>query len=86
MSDYAHEDGAPAERGWPVAGPREAWIDVAARVVEHHQAEEVDGMLLDATTARAMCAVDQALSPENRARFRAMPLERAVTVTWRLVK
>lgn len=61
------------------------WIDAATRIGERHQAETVDGMLLDATTAAALRAVDRALSPANRERFRAMPLDRAADIAWRLV-
>lgn len=61
------------------------WIDAAARVSERCQYEEVDGVLLDLTTARALITVDRALSAENRAKFRAMPLIRAVNLAWKVI-
>lgn len=60
-------------------------VDAAYRVSENWTAETVDGVLLDATTARAIIAVHQGLSPKNRERFEQMPVERAAAVAWRLV-
>lgn len=64
----------------------QSWIDAATRIVERHQYEKVDGVLLDATTANALMTVDRALSAANRERFRAMPLVQAVNVAWKLLK
>lgn len=60
-------------------------VDAAYRVSERWQAETVGGVLLDATSARAIIAVAEALSLENRERLNALPVERAAAICWRLV-
>lgn len=40
---------------------------------------------LDACTAGAICAVGEALSEANRAKYLSLPLMKAVNVTWKLV-
>ena len=44
-----------------------------------------DGVVLDITTANMLVQVYDALSPENQAKFDAMPLTKAVDVAWSLV-
>lgn len=41
---------------------------------------------LDATTASAIVAVREALRPDHQSHFDALPLQKAVTVCWKLVK
>lgn len=48
--------------------------------------EPPDGVLVDALSARVIVAVHDALAPENRERFLALPIERAGTIAWKLVK
>lgn len=60
-------------------------VDAAYRVSERCQHEKVDGVLLDLTTARAIIAVYEKLSPENRAKMEAMTVTRAATIAWKLV-
>lgn len=60
-------------------------IDAAYDVLEHHSARKVDGVLLDATTAKAIVTVHKALSPTNRRRFEGMDIERAARIAWKLV-
>jgi predicted RNA-binding Zn-ribbon protein involved in translation (DUF1610 family) len=62
-----------------------AWIEVARQVAQSHQHAEVDGMILDATTANGLVKLFDSLSPENQARFAAMPLEQAVDTMWKVV-
>jgi hypothetical protein len=61
-------------------------VDAAYRVSERCQAEKVDGVLLDLTTARAIIAVFEKLSPTNRARLERMSVTSAAKVCWKLVK
>lgn len=62
-----------------------SWLEAARRVVQNHQHETVDGMLLDAFTASALVQVYDALKPENKAKFDSMPLEQAASVAMRLI-
>lgn len=78
---------------WPYGGgltlsaktAQTAWIEVARQVAQSHQHAEVDGMILDATTASGLVRLFDSLSPENQARFAAMPLEQAVDTMWKVV-
>jgi hypothetical protein len=61
-------------------------IEIAQRVADAHQAEEIDGVLLDATTAALMVQVYGKLSTEAlRTRFNALPLDKCAAVCWALV-
>lgn len=46
-----------------------ALITTCERIVQDHQCEEYDGVLIDAMTANVIVTVAAALSPENRARI-----------------
>jgi hypothetical protein len=59
-------------------------IELMRAIVRDHQAEEIDGMLVDATTANLCIKIHDALSEINRAKFAAMPLARMVDVVWKL--
>lgn len=61
-------------------------VDAAYRVSERCQAEKVDGVLLDLTTARAIIAVYEALSPENRAKMETLHVVKCADITWKLIK
>ncbi len=54
-------------------------------IVEHHQHGKVEGVRVDATTARAIVSVHDALNAENQAKFLAMPIGRMADVAWKLV-
>lgn len=61
------------------------WLEAARRVVDRRQAEKVDGVLLDATTAHLLVQVHDALQkPENRERFLNMPINTAANFAFRL--
>lgn len=63
-------------------------MDIAA-VREVHEtggARRVEGSLLDITTAGMLVAVHDALKPANQAHFVGLPLVKAVTLGWKLVK
>ncbi len=61
------------------------WIDVAKRVVDNHQFEEIDNIILDAQTAGMLVAVHDTLSPETRNKFVSLSLPEAVEIGWKLV-
>ena len=63
-----------------------ARADRLSVIAEHHQAEEMEGHLMDATTARMLMTLYQALSPENRARFDSVPLPKLVAFGWSKVQ
>jgi hypothetical protein len=60
-------------------------VDAAYRVSERCQAETIDGTLLDLQSARAIIAVYEALSPENRAKMHTLSVAAAGRIAWRLV-
>ncbi len=66
------------------------WELTARRIVERCQYEEVDingePQILDLFTASALCQVLDAISPTNRKRLQSMPLELAISTTWRTLK
>lgn len=59
-------------------------IDKVRAVADAGQAKRIDGVLVDVTTARAITAVYDALSPANRATMAAMPVTGMAYVTWKL--
>ena len=61
-------------------------IDTLRCIVRDHQAEEIDGVLVDATTANCIINVHDALNDTNRAKLSAMPIVRMARVCWKLVK
>jgi hypothetical protein len=80
-----------------VTSDQPTWLDTARRIVDQHQHEHVDvttgqpdptvgPVLLDAFTASLMVQVHDALSPENAAKFAAMPLMKAHTITMKILE
>lgn len=58
-------------------------IDVLRQIVQGHQAQEIDGQLVDAQTANLLVQVHDALSPENQAKFDSVPLQKLVELGWK---
>lgn len=56
------------------------------QIVDRHQAHEIDGHLVDPTTANLLLQVHAALSPENQARFGTVALPRLVDLAWKHAK
>lgn len=52
----------------------ESTIDKVRRIVDQHQAEKIDGMLVDGTTAQIVIAIYDNLNEQNKARLAAMPI------------
>lgn len=65
-AEVAYEQAAP-ER-WKAEGRMGAY----RRIVAMHQCEEIDGVLVDATSAQFVVKVYDALNPENQAKMRGM--------------
>jgi hypothetical protein len=65
------------------AGDKESKI---RQIVSESQAARVDGKMLDLFTASAIVKVLDALDPERKAKFMALPIERIVETTWKLIK
>lgn len=55
-------------------------------IVQACQARKVDGVLVDMQTANVIATVGAALSPVNRAKLDAMPVDKAARICWKLVK
>ena len=54
--------------------------------VHEHQATEIDGVLVDATTANCITKVYDALNEDNRAKLASMPIVKMANICWELVK
>jgi hypothetical protein len=72
--------GAQGKSGFTVwKGDR---LEGLKRIVERHQAHEIDGHLVDVQTANLLLKVHDALSPGNKAKFGSVPLSRLVDLAW----
>ena len=60
-------------------------LEQLRKIVEEHQAMEIDGYLVDATTASVMCRIHDQLNAKNQAKFMALSLVKMVEVGWELV-
>lgn len=60
-------------------------IAVFRQIVDNWQAEEHNGVLIDATSANAVVQVFDALSEKNKIRYNAMSLIVMVQAAWGLV-
>lgn len=64
-------------------------IEKCREIVAEHQAESIDGVLMDAFTASAVVQVYDALNDENKARIEKVMGEDIVAATnivWKVVK
>lgn len=55
-------------------------------IVDNHQYKKVQGLIVDAVTARMVLTVFNALSPENQKKAQTMDLRKFVEFGWRCVK
>jgi hypothetical protein len=60
-------------------------IEAIRTIVAEHQCQEIDGVLVDATTANLLIRVHDALNETNRAKFAALPITKMADVAWSLV-
>lgn len=63
-----------------------AWTIEQLREVSASGPTRIDGMLVDAMTADAIVKVHEASNDENKARIEALPLDKAASVAWKLVR
>jgi hypothetical protein len=54
-------------------------------ILAEHQAERVDGVLVDVATANAVLVVWEGLNADNRRAFVALPMGKAALLAWKLV-
>jgi hypothetical protein len=55
------------------------------KIVSEHQCADIDGVLVDATTASMLCKVLDALNDANKGKFLSLPIARMADVGWELV-
>jgi hypothetical protein len=55
------------------------------KIVSEHQAAEIEGVLVDATSASMLVQVLDNLNPINKAKFLALDIGRMAHLGWRLV-
>ena len=55
-------------------------------IVKEHQAEEIEGVLVDATTANLLVKVYDGLNDRNQERFLEFPIDRMAEIAWRLTE
>lgn len=65
--------------------PSQTRLTRLAAIVKDHQASEIDGFLVDATTASVMVKVALALNGPNRQKFLDLPVDKMADLGWRLV-
>ncbi|MFE4527159.1 hypothetical protein ACFRMO_08165 [Streptomyces anulatus] len=80
MAEVAHE-AAAAER-WEAEGR----IGAFRRIVELHQAEEIDGVLVDHFSAQHVIAVHDALEPDRQRLYATWDVLRQVDAAFKLTK
>ena len=56
------------------------------QIVTERQYAKVDGMTVDGFSASAIIQVYDALNPENRAKYAALPINRMATIAFKLCK
>lgn len=61
------------------------WSTFVRDVLKDKQAKKIQGMLCDTFTASAMVQLMDKLSQDNLNKFKSMPFQKAVDVTWKLV-
>ncbi len=61
-------------------------IEKFEAIVKRGQNNKIDGVRVDLFSAGAVMAVYNALSPENRAKYEAMPVPKMVVLAFKLLK
>lgn len=60
--------------------PGMARIAAIRRIVEHHQYEKIDGLMVDGFTASAILQVYEAVNETNQAKLRKLPIPKMASV------
>lgn len=75
---------ARAVRSIPKPNSKLSTIDKIRFVVEHRQANRVNGLYIDMTTANVIIQVYNALNPTNQALFATFSVRKMTTIAWKL--
>ena len=62
------------------------WIEKCKQIVKEHQHQEIDGQIVDPTTASLLIKVYDSLGVVNKEKFKSCSINKAVSIAWRLVK
>ena len=60
-------------------------LELFRRIVRDHQCEEVDGIMIDAQTANAVCTVYDNLQPANQDKFISMDIGSIGIIAWEVL-
>ena len=60
-------------------------LELFRRIVRNHQCEEVDGLMIDAQTANAVCSVYDNLKPANQDKFISMDIGSIGLIAWEVL-
>ena len=60
-------------------------LETLKTIVADHQCAEVEGVLVDATTANLLVKVYEGLNETNKAKFAALPVAKMADLAWKLV-
>ena len=60
-------------------------IEQMKKIINEFQMAEVNGVMVDVQTANLIVSVYNALSEETREKFASEPIERIITIAWKLV-
>lgn len=60
-------------------------IERIRAIVDHHQHAKIEGCRIDAFSASAIVQVHDALNPQNRAAFLALPIPKMADVAFKLI-
>jgi hypothetical protein len=59
-------------------------IEILKQIVANHQAEQLDGMWVDVSSAHVYVTIYEALNETNQARLNATDLYKAMRIVWDL--
>lgn len=76
-------DDYPELADWPTA-PKT--IEAIRAIAENHACRLIDGVLVDAWTARVISVVYEAISPQHQEHLMSLPIDKIGHVAWKLVK
>ena len=61
-------------------------LEICQWIKENHQALEVDGVMVDATSANLIVTIAGKLNPQNREKFLGLDMARMGNIAWKLVQ
>lgn len=83
--DIDRNELARAVRAIPKIDPKLSIIDKMRFIVNHRQANRVDGLYVDMNTANVIIQVHNALNDKNKILFVSMNIRKMATVAFKLV-